>query len=186
VNAGCQYRDATTVDAHAIASLHAASWRRHYRGAYTDEFLDGDLVADRRILWTKRLTSDKNNSQTTLAEDNGAVVGFAYTILDSNPAWGALLDNLHVAAGRQRIGIGTELMARSAQFVVDQRSVSPLYLWVLEQNTRAQVFYEAIGGERVESALVPPVEGVPGRLNGTPRMFRYVWHAPSDLALLRR
>jgi hypothetical protein len=30
-------------------NLHADSWRRHYRGAYADAFLDGDVLADRRI-----------------------------------------------------------------------------------------------------------------------------------------
>jgi hypothetical protein len=34
-------RVADSSDAPAIAALHAESWRRHYRGAYSDAFLDG-------------------------------------------------------------------------------------------------------------------------------------------------
>ena len=31
-------------DIEAIAALHTDSWRRHYRGAYSDAFLDGDII----------------------------------------------------------------------------------------------------------------------------------------------
>lgn len=42
-------------DAERVALLHADSWRRHYRGAYSDSFLDGDVVADRLSVWSVRL-----------------------------------------------------------------------------------------------------------------------------------
>jgi GNAT superfamily N-acetyltransferase len=42
------FRLAGPPDADAIAALHADSWRRHYRGAYSDAFLDGDVGADPR------------------------------------------------------------------------------------------------------------------------------------------
>src|SRR3954470_4253680 len=96
-----QFRRADREDADAIAALHADSWRRHYRGAYSDAFLDGDVVDDRLAVWTERLRSPDPRRSTTLAEDGG-LIGFANTFLDSDPEWGALLDNLHVAAGRQR------------------------------------------------------------------------------------
>ncbi len=50
-----EYRLATAADADAIAELHARSWRENYRGAYRDEFLDADLVAERRGVWRERL-----------------------------------------------------------------------------------------------------------------------------------
>jgi hypothetical protein len=51
-----QYRPATERDIAAIAALHADSWRRNYRGAYSDEFLDRDVFEDRRAVWSERLT----------------------------------------------------------------------------------------------------------------------------------
>lgn len=48
-------RLANPSDAEAIATLHAGSWRRHYRGAYSDAFLDGDVVSDRLAVWAERL-----------------------------------------------------------------------------------------------------------------------------------
>jgi hypothetical protein len=42
-----RFREATGADAMAVAMLHAESWRVHYRGAYRDEYLNGDVVEDR-------------------------------------------------------------------------------------------------------------------------------------------
>jgi len=50
-----EIRLSQAADARDIAKLHADSWRRHYRGAYSDRYLDGDLDADRLAVWTERL-----------------------------------------------------------------------------------------------------------------------------------
>lgn len=61
-----RYREATEHDAGAIAVLHADSWRLHYRGAYLDAYLDGDIVMDRLKVWTTRLTPPRLNQYTVL------------------------------------------------------------------------------------------------------------------------
>ena len=53
--ASVSFRAAGQDDAHAIAELHADSWRRHYRGAYSDAFLDGDVAGYLLVVWTDRL-----------------------------------------------------------------------------------------------------------------------------------
>jgi len=55
-----RFRAAGPDDAEQVALLHADSWRRHYRGAYADSFLDGDVVADRRSVWSSRLLAPVN------------------------------------------------------------------------------------------------------------------------------
>ena len=134
-----RFREAHPGDAEAIARLHADSWRRHYRGAYSDAYLDGDVVSDRLAVWTERLADDDRRC-TILAENDG-LVGFANTYFDDDPTWGALLDNLHVLANRKRQGIGTRLLAQTAQALVGRPQPSGLYLWVLEQNAEGQAFY---------------------------------------------
>jgi GNAT superfamily N-acetyltransferase len=175
------FRTATSADAPAVAALHADSWRRHYRGAYRDSFLDGDVVGDRLAVWTARLSPPLDTAQTLLAEDGDVLVGFAHTILDVDERWGALLDNLHVRADRQRSGTGRALLARSANFVRARRPACSLYLWVLEQNLDAQQFYARLGGRIVERAPVPDVGGVPGRLNGEVHALRVVWSLDGTL-----
>jgi ribosomal protein S18 acetylase RimI-like enzyme len=166
-----ELRPATAQDSTAIALLHADSWRRNYRGAYTDDFLDGDVEADRRTVWAERLTDPSVDQRTIVAEIDGGLVGFVHLICDDDPEWGTLIDNLHVIHDRKGQGIGTVLMTAAAQALLDARPASPrIYLWVLEQNTAAQAFYEARGGERVGHGIVEPPGGGPTSIK-----FRYAW-----------
>ena len=137
-----------------MASLHADSWRRHYRGAWSDSFLDGE------------------------------VVGLAHTKFFEHPSFGALLDNLHVAYGLKGQGIGSRLLALTARAVIDVAPPSGLYLWVLEQNRAARAFYAARGGTCVGREPAPAPGGDPARLNGTPMGLRYAWPDLSGLSRL--
>jgi GNAT superfamily N-acetyltransferase len=185
VPAGLRFRTARPDDAPAIATLHAGSWQRHYRGAFSDAFLDNDAAGYLLPLWTERLASPDPRARTILAQINGAVVGLAHTLLGEHPAWGAFLDNLHVAHGLKRQGIGTRLLALTGQEVVNCSPSSGLYLWVLEQNSDARAFYAARGGTCVERAEVPPPGGDATRLNGKPTGLRYAWRNPSKLVPCR-
>jgi GNAT superfamily N-acetyltransferase len=174
-------RVAGSDDAEIVAVLHADSWRRFYRGAYADSFLDGDVVADRRAVWSARL-ADPRGSRTLIAEDDTGPVGFAHVIFDADERWGSLVDNLHVTHSRRRGGIGTTLLTRTAAAAAEYATNPSMYLWVLEQNTAAQRFYGALGGSHVETADVPAPGGVPGRLNGSPRGLRISWPDAAVLA----
>ena len=170
------YRHATVADVDAVARLHADSWRRHYRGAYPDAFLDGPVFADRLAMWTAQLTPPTPDEFTIVADLDGAVVGFARTILYADPAWGALLDNLHVVHDRKGQGIGTRLVAETARTVIARAPTSGLYLKVLEQNTAAQAFYDARRGTRVATGTTQARGG-----EGTLTVFTYAWPDPSVL-----
>jgi len=170
-----RFRDANADDIDAVAGLHADSWRRNYRGAYSDAFLDGDVDEDRRSVWTERLTLAQPDRCTIVAERDGIVVGFVHTVFDADLEWGSFLDNLHVTHDLKRSGIGAQLMAESARAVRARATGPSLYLWVLEPNTAAQAFYAARGGTCV---------GREGRVSpaGDPVVaFRYAWR---DVATL--
>jgi GNAT superfamily N-acetyltransferase len=170
-----RYRTATVGDVEAIAALHADSWRRNYRGAFSDAFLDGEVAADRLAVWTDRLAHPRPHHRTVVAEHGGRLAGFAHTVLDDDPTWGALVDNLHVTHDLKGWGIGTGLMADAAAAVIERSPGSGLYLWVLEQNESAQAFYEARGGTRAGRE----VSDAPG--GGTVVDLRYAWPNPSTL-----
>ena len=178
---GLYLRLAGPDDAERIAALHADSWRRHYRVAYSDDFLDGDVDADRRDVWAGRLRGPHGDATTIVAEDDRSTVGFVHVIFDADPRWGALIENLHVAYANKRRGIGTRLMTEAARAVIDRSATSGLYLWVLQQNVAAQAFYEARGGRRSEQAPALAPGGIAGRLNGSPLKWRYVWPQPTAL-----
>ena len=168
-------RDARESDADAIAALHADSWRRHYRGAYLDSFLDGNVLDDRITVWRERLAESHSKRITVVAESAGELVGFGHAVVDDDFHFGTLLDNLHVEHRHKRLGIGRQLMRAVAQRAIERGSRA-LYLWVLEQNTAAQAFYAAQGGRCVEQCLRGPFPG-----GGHAWARRIVWNDASVL-----
>jgi hypothetical protein len=74
-----RFRSAEAGDAAAVARLHADSWRRHYRGAFSDAFLDGDVAGYLLAVWTERLGGPDPQARTIVAELGGEVVGLAHT-----------------------------------------------------------------------------------------------------------
>ncbi len=170
-------RDASIHDVEAIAALHADSWRQHYRGVYLDSFLDGDVLANRLAVWGTRLAAPSADHFTIVADQSDAVVGFVHMILDEDPHWGTLLDNLHVTPRLKRHGIGRLLLAEAAHELVRRHPVDRrFYLWLLAQNTAAQVFYAACGGTKVETTLGEPS---PGR--GRALRHRMAWSDAAEL-----
>jgi hypothetical protein len=113
-------RLAGAADGEGIARLHADSWRRHYRGIYSDTFLDGDLESDRRAVWDQRLQEPDGSAATIVAEDDVSLLGFVHVVFDDDPTWGALVDNIHVVFDIKRRGIGTRLMACAADAVSER------------------------------------------------------------------
>jgi ribosomal protein S18 acetylase RimI-like enzyme len=170
-------------DAPAVATLHAESWRRHYRGAYSDHYLDGDLDAERLALWKERLGRSDGATFTLLAQQDDRLVGFVHARLDAEPYCGTLIDNLHVTHELQRRRVGSRLMDRAARYVLEQRPGQGIHLWVLEQNRSAQTFYLSRGGQICARELVPAPGGETRNLNGTPFGLKVAWPDPSALVL---
>ena len=169
-------RSAEVRDVKAVAGLHAESWRRNYRGAYLDSYLDGDVVTERLVVWRERIICPEATFRTIVAEYEGMFAGFAHVNLDDDPTWGALVDNLHVTHELKGQGIGTRLMAASARAVLDATPGAGLYLWVLDVNAAAQRYYAARGGLEAGREMRGPFPG-----GGTALGRRIVWPDPSLL-----
>lgn len=169
-------REAGPADAGAVAGLHAESWRTHYRGAYRDAYLDGDVFADRLQVWRARLSRPPRNQLVVLAEQRGELVGFACAYGAEDPTWGSLLDNLHVRSAHQGRGIGERLVAEVAAWCRERHPRGGLYLWVLHQNHRARRFYERLGARDCGGEHSAPPGG--GRIHGR----RYAWAQVPDLS----
>jgi ribosomal protein S18 acetylase RimI-like enzyme len=154
-------RSATGDDFEVIAHLHAQSWRDDYRGIYSDEFLDGDVLTDRLRVWKERLTAAGPDRVTVVAEHDGTVVGFIHIIRDADPNWGAVVQNIHVARDWQGRGAGSRLLAQASR---------PLFAMVREDNPRARAFYESRGGVVTGREL-----GGPFPDGSRVTVLRYVW-----------
>lgn len=185
------YRAATFADAEQIAQLHAASWQRTYRGMLSDDYLDNAALADRRHVWDERLapprsgqivavadprgTARIDTQFVAVAEEDGEIHGFVCVYGDADPAFGSLIDNLHVRHEHKSRGIGRQLMREAAAWLDEGHSARGVYLWVMELNTDAQAFYRRLGGSfrDIKESQAPG--------GGTTRGIRIVW---PDLELL--
>jgi GNAT superfamily N-acetyltransferase len=162
-------RLATRDDAPAIAALHADSWRTAYRGALTDEFLDGDVTRDRMKVWEQRLSSPAANQFVIVAEEDGRIIGFACAFGGKDKRLGTLLDNIHVRRNLHRQGMGKRLLSAVADWCRAEYPSEGLYLSVLEQNTQARRFYESLGATDQEGDIWLPPGG------GSVAIRRYAW-----------
>lgn len=172
-------RPAGREDAEAIARLHAESWRIAYRGIFRDEFLDGDVFADRSAVWRRRLSAPEKNQLVLVAEAQGELCGFVCAYGNEDSEYGTFIDNLHVRADRKRSGIGKRLMQAVAIWSRQNYPDSGIYLSVLEPNIPARRFYEALGATNAESRLWEPPGG------GEVVDLRYTWSAPDSLATIK-
>lgn len=55
---------------------------------------------------------------TLVAEEDGELAGFVHVRLDTDPVFGALIDNLHVVDRLRGTGIGTRLLAEAGRMLV--------------------------------------------------------------------
>lgn len=168
-------RVAGLADSQGIADLHARSWRLNYRGAFTDAYLDGPIVAERRRVWNDRLAEPAPGQAVILAEQAGSVVGFVCSFADHHRTWGSLIDNLHVAEANKGRGLGRSLMRETARKLVDLAPYRPVYLHVIEANHAARHFYDRLGGHPADHSRITEPGG------SFCRVVRYVWTSPAHL-----
>lgn len=163
------YREATANDAEKIALLHAQSWQRHYRGIMQDAYLDGPVEENRLEVWKGRLHNPQDKQYVLVAEEDDQLCGFACVFAEYDPAWGALLDNLHVSQQYQGKGIGARLLKSAAKWAYMRNPDAGFYLWVFVKNTSARKFYENLGATNQEVVATENPDG------GFADACRYVW-----------
>lgn len=169
------FREASDQDAAAVAELHAASWRTHYRGSARDSYLDGPIGAERLAFWNRRLSVPNPRRVVVLAQIGPRLAGFVCAIAGADARWGTLVDNLHVAADNKGRGLGRALMREAASRLPATAAAEPLHLFVLAANVAARGFYDRMGGEIVgeEHHSLP---------DGTEHpVIRYAWASPRQL-----
>jgi ribosomal protein S18 acetylase RimI-like enzyme len=174
-----ELRSATHSDASAIARLHANSWRFAYRGALNDEYLDSEADDDRLNFWEEKLGSPAPNQNVLVLVDGACLIGFASVYVDDHPEFGSFLNNLHVAEDRLRLGCGTRLMSAVQDCCSQSSPASPVYLWVVDSNQRAQAFYSRFGATFRGTDRWEPPGG------GTALVHRFAWNSPKEIHLAK-
>ena len=137
-------REATPADAHAIATVHVASWQVAYRGLMPDHVLDGLSVDDRARIWADRLAAPDTPTRTLLVVEGPAVLGFASTgPARDDPADGELYA-FYLDPSAWGRGHGARLHAGAVDRLRTD-GFTHARLWVLDSNERALRFYHRQG-----------------------------------------
>ncbi|WP_240675150.1 GNAT family N-acetyltransferase [Cellulomonas endophytica] len=139
-------RPATPADAAGIAAVHVRSWQEAYAGIVPDAFLQGLDPVDKARTWTVYLQqAESDDVQHWVAVQDGQVVGFA-SVGPSRDEDARRHEreiySMYLDPGRWGRGVARDLM-RSVVGAAGDRT--PLGLWVLADNERAQKFYRRHG-----------------------------------------
>ncbi|MGZ6020662.1 MAG: N-acetyltransferase family protein [Phenylobacterium sp.] len=170
-------RPATASDVPAIAALHTTSWRDAYAALLDPDFLAGPIEADRLDVWEKRLRDTDADQVVQVAESGDReVVGFVCAFPNADPAWGSLVDNLHVAPHMRGNKVGEKLLRSAAASLASRGAHGGLFLWVFEANTAGLRFYERLGG-RVVGQDVSRIAAANGKTS-----LRVHWPSLQDVA----
>lgn len=140
-------RHAGCADAVAIARVSVDTWRTTYSGLVPDALLATIDYADRERTWSAKLCAANPPLFAYVATDPaGSVVGFASggPEREADPVYTGELYALYIQAGRQRSGLGRQLVAAVAGRLLADGHTAML-LWVLATNP-ARGFYEHLGG----------------------------------------
>ena len=139
-------RKAVAADAAEIAAVGIVCWNETFRGIVPDSYLDKMDLAE-RIQWTETYLQDPNvDFYTVVAEQDGAVVGYAAG--GPSRSWDTAvyqgeLYTLYLLRKVHRQGIGRKLVQAVAKGLTE-RGYKNMLVGVLRDNP-ARAFYERLG-----------------------------------------
>ncbi|MGE4486137.1 MAG: N-acetyltransferase family protein [Oscillospiraceae bacterium] len=127
-------------EADEISRIYALSWKTAYRGIVPQTYLDG--LSEKR--WSPLLAENPSRSYVLL--DNGRYIGTASIspARDKKMAgWGEII-SLYLLPEHFGKSYGRALLNACISELA-QAGFSKIYLWTLENNSRARTFYEKSG-----------------------------------------
>jgi GNAT superfamily N-acetyltransferase len=142
-----QIREATVVNANAIAEVHVASWRVAYPGILPAAYLDSLSVDARADRWHRSLAAGR--PRVLIADVDNTLVGWiAFGPSrdgDKDAGWGEI-EALYVLPAHWGAGVGRRLM-ECARRKLTEAGFTDVLLWVLAANEHARAFYSQVGFE---------------------------------------
>lgn len=134
-------RPAGVRDARGIAMVHVQAWREAYARQLPVELLAGLEVEPRVSRWAAIIEDDVTD--VYVAETDSGIVGWATSSdgRDHDRPVARELEGIYLLADAYGSGAGQDLLAAAI-------GGQPAYLWMLDDNPRAEAFYRRNGFER--------------------------------------
>ena len=137
-----------TDDFEAIGNIYASSWKFAYKGIVPQDYLD-NLQGTR---WSSVLPTSPYDSFVVL--ENGVYIGTSSVCSSRDEkmsGWGEIA-SLYLLPEYFGKGYGKPLF-ECAVNSLRERGFDNVFLWVLEENVRAQRFYEKNGFNKAEDTM---------------------------------
>lgn len=163
-------------DYERIATLHAQSWSQFYDGILGRDFLDNEVLDERKAIWQTRLINPPFNQHVLLIEEGGLLCGFICAFGNHDFEKGTIIDALHIDNAYRGKGLGVKLLNELAQWIAHYFPDNGVYLEVMKGNQQAIDFYQYLGGTFAFERLWDAPCG-----NQVPELV-YTWESGSELA----
>ena len=141
-----KFRRATASDEQGLAKVRVDSWQVAYKGLITDEFLQKITCQKREEAF--RAALEERKYEIYLAEVDDEAAGFVTIGACRDPDRDAHncgeIWAIYISPAYWRRGIGKGLFQEAERFLLS-RGFRKIVLWLLEGNTAACSFYEAMG-----------------------------------------
>lgn len=131
-----------------ISKIYEESWKYAYHGIIPQAYLESIPKGQ----WVTKL--DDSDKKTLICTDNGNIVGtssFCSSRFRQFAHWGEII-SIYLLPGYMGKGYGKKLL-ESAISELRELGYKDVFLWVLEENTRARYFYEKFGFIQTENVL---------------------------------
>lgn len=153
-----EIRKATILDVNDISRIHALSWKAAYKGMVPQDFLD-NLKED---FWVSTFENWMSNNAITvqIIYDKNLPVGcISYgksrdTLLQD---WAEIV-SIYVIPNYFNKGFGKELL-KTALTDIKNMGYKNAYLWVLNENIKAQNFYKNKGFSATDNKVACEISG---------------------------
>ncbi len=145
------FRMATFSDARTIARIHIYSWQKMYKEFVPAVILKNFSLDERTQFWLDLI---QQGVKVILIEVEKKAVGFASicTFRDTNATQGdGEISAIYLHPQFWRMGLGSKLCL-TALTELKRLGYQKVFLWVLEANSQARKFYEALGFEATNSS----------------------------------
>ena len=141
-------RPMTPGDALAVARVHVETFRHTYNVIINESFLSAMTYENSASRILRRMEKD---GRGFVHADGNEIVAFADggPERDSDEVYRGEVYSLYVLPAYQSRGYGRELV-RQLVLSLYEDALSPVVVWVLEENTCARGFYESLSGRVVK------------------------------------
>lgn len=127
-------------DRNALSRIYEESWRFAYNGIIPQDYLDGIPKGQ----WAA--SADKPNISTLIVTENGGMIGtssFCPSRFEDMEGWGEVV-SIYLLPDFMGKGYGKRLFEEVLR-ELEEMGFRDIFLWVLEENTKAREFYERQG-----------------------------------------